>query len=170
MTYHFIGKSLGSESKNVINIIWLYFTDERERTPKPLQKPSKRFIRFWQTARFRYIIVLNFSAHPLMEKRREMERRSASHTEEEELNQRRRLLNLARKGDPKAIDRLFELYQVRVYTGDKLGKSGRLPTWPAAHEKPRKATAAKRPPQRRPARTRRQPTTRKSSRRVAHRR
>jgi hypothetical protein len=99
-----------------------------------------------------------------------MERRSASHTEEEELNQRRRLLNLARKGDPKAIDRLFELYQVRVYTGDKLGKSGRLPTWPSAHEKPRKAKAAKRPTQRQPARTQRRPTTRKRSRRVAHRR
>ena len=32
-----------------------------------------------------------------------MERRAASHTEEEEMNQRRRLLGLARKGDPKAM-------------------------------------------------------------------
>ena len=98
-----------------------------------------------------------------------MERRSASHTEEEELNQRRRLLNLARKGDPKAIERLFELYQVRVYTGEKLGKSGRLPTWPSTHEKPGKP-AAKRPAQRRPARSTRHAKTHKSSRRVAHRR
>jgi hypothetical protein len=67
-----------------------------------------------------------------------MERRTASHTEEEELNQRRRLLNLARKGDPKAITKLFELYQVRVYSGDLLGKSGRLPAWPSVHQKPRK--------------------------------
>jgi hypothetical protein len=33
-----------------------------------------------------------------------MERRAASHTEEEEMNQRRRLLNAAKKGDPKAIN------------------------------------------------------------------
>lgn len=59
-----------------------------------------------------------------------MERRAASHTEEEEMNQRRRLLNLARKGDPKAINRLFELYQVRVYSGDNLKKVGRLPFVP----------------------------------------
>ena len=58
-----------------------------------------------------------------------MERRAGSHTEEEELNQRRRLLNSARKGDPKAISKLFELYQVRVYTGEVLGK-GRIPDWP----------------------------------------
>ena len=49
-----------------------------------------------------------------------MERRAASHTEEEEMNQRRRLLGLARKGDPKAISKLFELYQVRVLNGDML--------------------------------------------------
>ncbi len=59
-----------------------------------------------------------------------MERRAASHTEEEEMNQRRRLLNLARKGDAKAISRLFELYQVRVYSGDNLKKVGRLPFAP----------------------------------------
>jgi hypothetical protein len=51
-----------------------------------------------------------------------MERRAASHTEEEEMNQRRRLLGLARKGDPKAIAKLFELYQVRVLSGDMLNK------------------------------------------------
>src|SRR2546427_12568581 len=73
-----------------------------------------------------------------------MERRTASHTEEEELNQRRRLLNLARKGDPKAINRLFELYQVRVYTGDALSRTGRLPLWPAVHQKPGKSARRKR--------------------------
>ncbi len=63
-----------------------------------------------------------------------MERRAASHTEEEEMNQRRRLLNLARKGDPKAINRLFELYQVRVYSGDNLKKLGRIPFFsPSPH-------------------------------------
>ncbi|GMV51270.1 hypothetical protein FBQ96_11335 [Nitrospirales bacterium NOB] len=51
-----------------------------------------------------------------------MERRAASHTEEEEMNQRRRLLALARKGDPKAVSKLFELYQVRVLNGDMLNK------------------------------------------------
>lgn len=54
-----------------------------------------------------------------------MERRAASHTEEEEMNQRRRLLSLARKGDPKAISKLFELYQVRVLSGDMLNKMNR---------------------------------------------
>lgn len=54
-----------------------------------------------------------------------MERRAASHTEEEEMNQRRRLLGLARKGDPKAISKLFELYQVRVLSGDVLSKMNR---------------------------------------------
>lgn len=54
-----------------------------------------------------------------------MERRAASHTEEEEMNQRRRLLNLARKGDPKAISKLFELYQVRVFSGEMLVKLNR---------------------------------------------
>ena len=51
-----------------------------------------------------------------------MERRAASHTEEEEMNQRRRVLGLARKGDPKAISKLFELYQVRLLNGDMLSK------------------------------------------------
>ena len=55
-----------------------------------------------------------------------MERRAASHTEEEEMNHRRRLLNAAKRGDQKAIGKLFELYQVRIYSGDmvtKLNKS-----------------------------------------------
>jgi hypothetical protein len=47
-----------------------------------------------------------------------MERRAASHTEEEEMNHRRRLLNAAKKGDQKAIGKLLELYQVRIYSGD----------------------------------------------------
>lgn len=59
-----------------------------------------------------------------------MEKRAPSHTEEEEMNQRRRLLHLARKGDPKAIGKLFELYQVRVFSGDNLRKAGKLPIWP----------------------------------------
>jgi hypothetical protein len=49
-----------------------------------------------------------------------MERRVTSHTEEEEMNQRRHLLALARKGDQKAVNQLMELYQVRVYSGDSL--------------------------------------------------
>lgn len=59
-----------------------------------------------------------------------MEKRAPSHTEEEEMNQRRRLLHLARKGDQKAIAKLFELYQVRVFSGDNLRKAGKLPVWP----------------------------------------
>jgi hypothetical protein len=58
-----------------------------------------------------------------------MERRAASHTEEEEMNQRRRLLNAARKGDAKAISKLFELYQVRVLSGDQLAKVNRSSTY-----------------------------------------
>ena len=58
-----------------------------------------------------------------------MERRVTSHTEEEEMNQRRRLLMLARKGDQKAVDSLFELYQVRVFSGDALKKK-KLPSFP----------------------------------------
>jgi len=54
-----------------------------------------------------------------------MERRAASHTEEEEMNQRRKLLNAARRGDVKAISKLFELYQVRVLSGDQLAKVNR---------------------------------------------
>ncbi|MCS6303251.1 MAG: hypothetical protein H8K07_06255 [Nitrospira sp.] len=58
-----------------------------------------------------------------------MERRAASHTEEEEMNQRRKLLNAARRGDTKAISRLFELYQVRVLSGDQLAKVNRTATY-----------------------------------------
>ncbi len=49
-----------------------------------------------------------------------MERRVTSHTEEEEMNQRRQLLAQARKGVQKAVNQLMELYQVRVYSGDGL--------------------------------------------------
>ncbi|MCA9498643.1 MAG: hypothetical protein MRJ67_03680 [Nitrospirales bacterium] len=59
-----------------------------------------------------------------------MERRVTSHTEEEEMNQRRRLLTLARKGDQKAVESLFELYQVRVFSGDALKKK-KLPSFPS---------------------------------------
>ena len=58
-----------------------------------------------------------------------MERRAASHTEEEEMNQRRRLLSAARRGDTKAISKLFELYQVRVLSGDQLAKVNRTSTY-----------------------------------------
>ena len=51
-----------------------------------------------------------------------MERRAASHTEEEEMNHRRRLLNAAKKGDQKAIGKLLDLYQVRIYSGDMVTK------------------------------------------------
>ncbi len=60
-----------------------------------------------------------------------------SHTEEEEMEQRRQLLALARKGDKKAIDQLMELYQVRVYSGKSLSVL-----------KARKAQAASRKPKR----------------------
>jgi hypothetical protein len=62
-----------------------------------------------------------------------MERRVTSHTEEEEMNQRRRLLTLARKGDQKAIDSLFELYQVRVFSGEALKKK-KLPSFPLPNQ------------------------------------
>ena len=58
-----------------------------------------------------------------------MERRAASHTEEEEMNQRRKLLNAARRGDTKAVSKLFELYQVRVLSGDQLAKVNRTSTY-----------------------------------------
>lgn len=51
-----------------------------------------------------------------------MERRAASHTEEEEMNHRRKLLNAAKKGDQKAIGKLLELYQVRIYSGEMVTK------------------------------------------------
>lgn len=94
-----------------------------------------------------------------------MERRAASHTEEEEMNQRRRLLSLARKGDPKAISRLFELYQVRVYSGDTLHKAKRLPVI-MVHEKKKKSGSKKAVPKRE-ARASRHGSVRKPARKVA---
>jgi hypothetical protein len=72
-----------------------------------------------------------------------MERRAASHTEEEEMNQRRRLLSLARKGDPKAISKLFELYQVRVLSGDVLNKMNRSYYKSASQQKSAPSGSAK---------------------------
>jgi hypothetical protein len=54
-----------------------------------------------------------------------MERRAASHTQEEETNQRRHLLNAAKKGDQKAIARIFELYHVRVHNNAMVTKLNR---------------------------------------------
>ncbi|MDW7654852.1 MAG: hypothetical protein SCG74_05735 [Nitrospiraceae bacterium] len=51
-----------------------------------------------------------------------MERRVASHTEEEEMNHRRKLLNAAKRGDQKAIGKLLEIYQVRIHSGDMVQK------------------------------------------------
>ena len=72
-----------------------------------------------------------------------MERRAASHTEEEEMNQRRKLLNAARRGDTKAISKLFELYQVRVLSGDQLAKVNRTSTYmtPVKHSQNSKSKA-----------------------------
>ncbi len=74
-----------------------------------------------------------------------MERRAASHTEEEEMNQRRKLLNAARRGDTKAIGKLFELYQVRVLSGEQLAKVNRSSAYmvPVAPAKGGKSTASK---------------------------
>ncbi len=71
-----------------------------------------------------------------------MERRVTSHTEEEEMNQRRRLLTLARKGDQKSIQLLFELYQVKVFSGEALKKK-KLPTFPVL--KPSNGSGKSRP-------------------------
>ena len=38
------------------------------------------------------------------------------------MNHRRRLLNAAKRGDQKAIGKLLELYQVRIYSGDMVTK------------------------------------------------
>ena len=72
-----------------------------------------------------------------------MERRAASHTEEEEMNQRRKLLNAARRGDTKAISKLFELYQVRVLSGDQLAKVNRTSAYmtPVKHSHSSKSKA-----------------------------
>ncbi len=51
-----------------------------------------------------------------------MERRVTSHTEEEEMNHRRKLLNAAKRGDQKAIGKLLEIYQVRIHSGDMVQK------------------------------------------------
>ena len=59
---------------------------------------------------------------PTQNERMDMERRAASHTEEEEMNHRRKLLNAAKKGDQKAIGKLLELYQVRIHSGDMVTK------------------------------------------------
>ncbi len=111
-----------------------------------------------------------------------MERRTASQTEEEEMNQRRRLLNQARRGDPKAINRLFELYQVRVYTGEAWKKGGGSSAfsrgaYPKAHQKTKKQAAKKKPLRKRavrkpvrPARPARRAKAKKSSRKVSHHR
>lgn len=72
-----------------------------------------------------------------------MERRAASHTEEEEMNQRRKLLNAARRGDTKAISRLFELYQVRVLSGDQLAKVNRTATYMTPVKQSSKSKAAR---------------------------
>ncbi len=73
-----------------------------------------------------------------------MERRAASHTEEEEMNQRRKLLNAARRGDTKAISKLFELYQVRVLSGDQLVKVNRTSAYmtPVKHSQRSKSKMA----------------------------
>ncbi|MCP9440878.1 MAG: hypothetical protein NNA20_12965 [Nitrospira sp.] len=86
-----------------------------------------------------------------------MERRVASHTEEEEMNQRRKLLNAARRGDAKAISKLFELYQVRILSGEQLAKINRTAAYaaPVSSEKtekaaPRRASTGSRPGTREP--------------------
>lgn len=72
-----------------------------------------------------------------------MERRVTSHTEEEEMNQRRHLLELARKGDEKAVNQLMELYQVRVYSGDSLKSMKIRKSLPVlSPPKPKEATSA----------------------------
>lgn len=72
-----------------------------------------------------------------------MERRAASHTEEEEMNQRRKLLNAARRGDTKAIGKLSELYQVRVLSGDQLAKVNRTSAYMAPVKSSKSKTAGK---------------------------
>ena len=75
-----------------------------------------------------------------------MERRVTSHTEEEEMNQRRHLLALARKGDQKAVNQLMELYQVRVYSGDSLKSLKIRKSLPVlSPPKPKEAVAPSKP-------------------------
>lgn len=73
-----------------------------------------------------------------------MERRVASHTEEEEMNQRRKLLNAARRGDTKAINKLFELYQVRILSGEQLAKINRTAAYTASVSPEKTEKAARR--------------------------
>lgn len=87
-----------------------------------------------------------------------MERRAASHTEEEEMNQRRRLLNAAKKGDQKAVAKLFELYQVRVYNNEMVSKLNRTAGTHKLQAEVAQAKAAakggavsKKPPQKKPS-------------------
>jgi hypothetical protein len=82
-----------------------------------------------------------------------MERRGASHTEEEEMNQRRRLLSAARRGDTKAIGKLFELYQVRVLSGDQLAKVNRTLTYMAPVKPAKGGTSGAKRPEKRPKET-----------------
>ncbi len=100
------------------------------------------------------------------ERLKKMEKRAASHTEEEELNQRRRLLNSAKKGDERAINKLFELYQVRVYSGELLSKPSRIPAWPTAHPKHAKTHAAASRPDRKKTASARRTTQRAASRKT----
>jgi len=60
------------------------------------------------------------------------------------MNQRRKLLNAARRGDTKAISKLFELYQVRVLSGDQLAKVNRTSAYmtPVKHSQSSKSKAA----------------------------
>jgi hypothetical protein len=76
-----------------------------------------------------------------------MERRVTSHTEEEEMNQRRHLLALARKGDENAVTKLMELYQVKVYSGNSLKsiKIQKLPPPPPSHKHKEGLPTAKKP-------------------------
>ncbi|HEU4684799.1 MAG TPA: hypothetical protein VFS39_09895 [Nitrospira sp.] len=57
------------------------------------------------------------------------------------MNQRRRLLNAAKKGDQKAVAKLFELYQVRVYNAEMVKKLNRQ----AGMHKQDKASQASKP-------------------------
>lgn len=60
------------------------------------------------------------------------------------MNQRRKLLNAARRGDTKAISKLFELYQVRVLSGDQLVKVNRTSAYmtPVKHSQSSKSKAS----------------------------
>ena len=76
-----------------------------------------------------------------------MERRVTSHTEEEEMNQRRLLLAQARKGVPAAIKQLMDLYQVRVYSGDSVKSLKIRQALLASHAfKPKPTRALSKPP------------------------